>query len=46
MILIFLKALFALAMKMKDNFREYLNKQNTDIQTTKEIEENGIYNLS
>ena len=44
MILIFLKALFALAMKMKDNFREYL-KQNTDIQFTKEIEENGIYNL-
>ena len=40
--LIFLKVLFALATKMKDNFHEYLNKQNADIQFTKEIEENGI----
>ena len=31
--------------KTKDNFHEYINKQNADIQFTKEIEENGIYNL-
>ena len=40
--LILLKVLFALATKMKDNFHEYLNKQNADIQFTKEIEENSI----